>query len=201
MALSLTERRFADQHRQLQNRLAALTTVQLRSVWRLLNPDDLTGTTSDWLAAALRIVAEQNTVSAGIARAYIRQVRTATVGAPQGTLPAPGFSVEAARTSLLVTGPVRIERARRRGLDVGGAALQAFTESSRAGSRHAINGGRDTITQYASTDRRAGWSRVTSGNACDFCSLLAGRGAVYSAGSVSFEAHDGCGCSGALEFR
>ena len=40
-----------------------------------------------------------------------------------------------------------------------------------------------------------GYRRVTSGNACAFCSMLASRGAVYSQRGASFEAHDGCSCS------
>jgi hypothetical protein len=36
---------------------------------------------------------------------------------------------------------------------------------------------------------------VTSGNACDFCSMLADRGAVYGEASAEFEAHDHCSCS------
>jgi hypothetical protein len=42
---------------------------------------------------------------------------------------------------------------------------------------------------------------VTSGSACEFCSMLARRGAVYGAESVSFHAHDACGCSAEPVFR
>src|SRR5690606_420607 len=45
-----------------------------------------------------------------------------------------------------------------------------------------------------------GWRRVTDGNACGFCRMLADRGAVYKRETVDFGAHDRCGCSGAPSF-
>lgn len=189
MALSTSE-----QHRQLQVRLAALTVLKLREVWPLFSDPQA------WSAAAIRVIQEQHGASAALARAYIRNARSAALGsAPSGVLPQPGLNLDAVRTSLYVTGPVRVERARRRGLAI--PSDMAFTETSRAGSKHALNGGRETVTSYARSDGRAGFRRVTSGNSCDFCSLLAGRGAVYSSDTVDFRTHDGCRCSAGLEFR
>ena len=55
---------------------------------------------------------------------------------------------------------------------------------------------RYTVTDNATTDRAArGWQRVTDGNACAFCSMLAGRGTVYSEAGADFASHDACGCS------
>lgn len=202
MPLSPVERRLADSHRVAQARLGAVSTLQLLELWPLLKVDDLTASAPVWVSAVTLLVAEQKSQSEAVARAYIRSARLASLGqSPAASFPSTGLPVEALHTSLYVTGPVRIERARRRGLDVTAAANLARVESSRAASRHILNGGRETITQYARTDRRAGWARVTSGKACDFCSLLAGRGAVYSKSSVHFDAHDGCSCSGALAFR
>lgn len=62
--------------------------------------------------------------------------------------------------------------------------------------RLVLNGGRDTLTASIAADPRArGYQRVTSGNACDFCSMLADRGAVYGSESADFEAHSHCSCS------
>lgn len=38
-----------------------------------------------------------------------------------------------------------------------------------------------------------GWQREGTGR-CDFCSMLLGRGAVYSEASANFLSHDSCGC-------
>lgn len=39
-----------------------------------------------------------------------------------------------------------------------------------------------------------GWQRVGAGE-CDFCSLLIGRGFVYSEATADFESHDHCRCT------
>lgn len=61
--------------------------------------------------------------------------------------------------------------------------------------------GRGTVMGSSIGDPMAtGWQRVTDGNACGFCRMLASRGAVYSESSVTFGAHDDCGCSAAPAF-
>jgi hypothetical protein len=62
--------------------------------------------------------------------------------------------------------------------------------------RRVANYSRDTITESAVEDPQArGWQRVTSGGSCDFCTMLAGRGAIYTESSSDFESHDHCNCS------
>lgn len=57
------------------------------------------------------------------------------------------------------------------------------------------NGSRYTITTSSIADPHAdGWQRVGSGE-CAFCSMLIGRGAVYSEASADFASHDHCNCS------
>lgn len=193
MATTATGRRLTEQHRLAQLALEVATIAQLRRIWGSLDPNRLEQTTPGWLTAALAIVATQYQASALIARRYFQAFRIAEVGAALGDLPEPVFDRRAAATSLLVTGPVRLRRATE-------ATLPRFepiaqTEVARAGSRHAVNGGRETIRQASIDDRRArGWARITSGKPCRFCSLLAGRGAVYSEATVDFQAHDGCHC-------
>lgn len=60
---------------------------------------------------------------------------------------------------------------------------------------------RDTITLNTRRDPASvGWQRVTSGSSCKFCSMLAGRGAVYRAASARFASHPGCDCAAAPVF-
>jgi hypothetical protein len=71
----------------------------------------------------------------------------------------------------------------------------ALTRTSGSISRHVLNGGRETILRSVAEDREAlGWGRVTDGDPCAFCAMLAGRGPVYQEDTVGFEAHDECGC-------
>ena len=52
-----------------------------------------------------------------------------------------------------------------------------------------------TVASNSIDDRAAkGWRRVGDGNSCEFCSMLLGRGAVYTEASADFSSHDHCGC-------
>lgn len=55
--------------------------------------------------------------------------------------------------------------------------------------------GEDVIANSSRDPRSTGWKRVTSADACKFCVMLAGRGAVYSADTCRFASHDHCKCS------
>lgn len=189
-------RRLTDQHRQAQARLAGLTVVELRQIWPLLDKSSPTDSTA-WVNAAVRVISSQFAVSAALARRYFQSFRSAEIGSQlPGTLPEPALEEDAVRKSLMVTGPVRVERALRKGLPIGSAVDLAFVESTRAANRHVLTGGRETIVQAAAVDRRAaGYRRITSSGACDFCEMLGGRGAVYTARSGDFQAHDGCNCA------
>jgi hypothetical protein len=59
---------------------------------------------------------------------------------------------------------------------------------------------RDTVTGNTERDPQAiGWRRIASGG-CKFCSMLAARGAVYTANTARFAAHEHCHCTAAPAF-
>lgn len=61
--------------------------------------------------------------------------------------------------------------------------------------RRIANYARATVTTSAVADPQArGWTRVGDGSSCEFCSMLLGRGGVYSEASADFAAHDHCAC-------
>lgn len=61
--------------------------------------------------------------------------------------------------------------------------------------RHIANADRLTVATSSVHDPQArGWQRVGDGRTCEFCSMLLGRGAVYSEATADFQAHDHCGC-------
>ena len=76
-----------------------------------------------------------------------------------------------------------------------------------AAARHAANGGREQVQASSKADPRAlGWVRVTSGDPCYFCALLASRPPVYKEDSFDasdalfdgpgrHKVHDNCSCS------
>lgn len=68
--------------------------------------------------------------------------------------------------------------------------------------RIVANASRYTIAGSAVADPGTdGWQRVGQGLNCTFCSMLIGRGSVYSEAGADFAAHDHCNCSAAPAFR
>lgn len=60
--------------------------------------------------------------------------------------------------------------------------------------RRIANASRQVVRLSSIEDPAAqGWQRSTSGG-CNFCQMLASRGAVYSERSADFASHDHCGC-------
>lgn len=60
---------------------------------------------------------------------------------------------------------------------------------------------RDTITINAGQDAAAmGWARIARPIACDFCVMLAQRGAVYKRSTATFGSHDNCHCKASPSF-
>ncbi len=96
-------------------------------------------------------------------------------------------------TSLVSTGPARVrdirEDAERAGPERGGlddpdviAELEsAGRNAARSADRATLLAGRDLVERAGARDRRVvGWARVTDGNPCSFCAMLASRGAIYT---------------------
>ena len=181
-------------HRLAQAKLSAEVVADLLKVWPLLDPNALDATVDRWLTASHAIVAKKHGDSAALAREYLRRFRAVELGTPitAWTPPAaPAAAIDAIRTSLVVQGPVRIKAAMVARTPLEQAVQTAAGTSSAAGSRHALTGGRDTITEAAKVDERAqGLRRVTSGDSCKFCSMLATRTDF----TYEFKAHDGCHC-------
>lgn len=76
----------------------------------------------------------------------------------------------------------------------------ALTYISGGLQRIIANADRGTIQASSVADRRArGWARAGVGD-CDLCTLLLGRGAVYTEATSQFETHDRCGCIGVPVF-
>jgi len=198
VAATVAARRLTEMHRVAQARIAAQSVVQLRRVWPLLDPDDLDESFDRWIAAAAPIVGTNRRASAELAANYVRTFKRLELGA-RAVAPVVLAAVApsaAVTTSLLVTGPVAVKQALARGVSIDRAMRTAEARSAAAAMRHALNGGRDTITATISEDRDAlGWARVTSGRPCAFCAMLSSRGPVYKGeDTAGFQPHDNCHC-------
>lgn len=77
-----------------------------------------------------------------------------------------------------------------------GLAVSTFiSRISTAAARHTKTASRSTVINTAVLNEAA-WARQLSGaEDCPFCTMLAGRGAVYSRDTVGFRTHDNCDCT------
>jgi len=141
--------------------------------------------------------------SAVLSHDYYSRFRNVEIGTPfeQPRLIVKDLPPEV-RGSLTVTGPVRIKEHLSNGIPAQRANREALVAASRSASRHVLNGGRDAL--YADVDKdeiALGYARVTDGDPCYFCAMLASRGPAYKTGRSAFYAegggkyHDGCGCT------
>lgn len=109
---------------------------------------------------------------------------------------------KAVERSLLVTGPSEVKRRTANREPEASAMDNAFVSAAGAASRHVLTGSRETMLTLVQADEVAlGWARVTDGDPCAFCAMLASRGPVYkSAATAGFKAHDNCACSAEAVF-
>lgn len=182
------------EHRSKQLLLRRQTISETKALTPLLKWNDLDGSYGRLERAMRPVVARNLQTSSGLSSAYLRALRAkrgpgGRVDPVRATLDGDQFA-----TSLRVTTVVAAKNAASRGLagDLALARVAALAANSM--TRLVLNGGRDTIIETLRQDR-ARYSRVLGGSGCDFCQMLAGRGAVYSAETADFEAHDKCACT------
>lgn len=196
MAATPAGAQLTERHRTAQLALRALALRQVLEIWPAFNVEDPARSWPPVEAALLAVIGERRAVSASLAAGYFEAFRRAEGVGGVATPVLGAFDDEAvarARTSLQVTGYVTAERLRAlKHADPGRVAL---VRVSGAVTRHVLAGGRETLLASARSDRRArGWARVTSAEPCEFCSMLASRGGVYTAISGAFQSHDHCAC-------
>lgn len=189
-AAALTE-----QHRLMQLRVRASTLRGFMLLWPLWNGDS--ASFARLVQATKPLVRVNHQLSATAAVAYYESFRKAEeiTGAATPRLAGP-IDVQQLVKSMYVTGEVMTKNALASGQSPQEARQTALTRVSGAVTRHALAGGRDTIISSVGADKHSeGWARVTDGDPCAFCAMLAGRGPVYkSEFTADFQAHDHCGC-------
>lgn len=205
MAATVEASRLTEAHRVAQARLGADTVRLVLAAFPLLDGTDLDGTLARWLRVVLPVLRSQRSTSAKLAANYLTTFRTLELGMTARSVAlalADALPVEAATTSLVVTGPASIKANISRGLALPEAMQTAQVATSRAAMRHVMDGGRQTIMETVRSDRQAkGWARATSGRACSFCAMIASRGPVFTEDTAHFEAHDGCSCTAEPVYR
>ncbi len=198
MALTTEGASLTEAHRVAQVNLSGEALRDFVAIWRLLDPEALDSTFPGYARALQAVIDARREQSVRLSAAYLRAFRDveASTTKPLTIERAGALAREQAMTSLLVTGPVTIKTARRKGATVAKAAETGFVSSAGAVKRLVLSGGRETLMETAAADPAAhGVARATDGDPCHFCAMLASRGAVFvSEASAAFKPHDACGC-------
>lgn len=178
--------------RNAQSGVSALVERDLARVFARVATEDARFVRDVLLEAAPLIVDQYAQIAQTVGLDWYQAVRAAALGPGAAPMP-PGSPIPLPDTAERVVATVR-----RAVGDLFGehprpdSALHSITSKCQ---QYALEGSRDGIRVASLRDPASrGWSRSTNANACEFCVELAGRGAVYSADSVDFEAHDGCNC-------
>lgn len=188
------------QHQAAQVRNAAAAAAASRAAWALLDVDALDDT-AQWLALQLQVMGYFHGLSAQLASGYLQAFKRAETGGSLTVVRGERPPDEQVMTSLAVTGPATVKRHIGRGMPPSAAMRRGFRRMTGALARHVQSGGRQTIERTTESDPDAlGWRRVTDGDPCAFCALVASRGPVYGsrADAGDFpgrQYHDACGCT------
>ncbi len=196
MARTVAGRQLTEQHRQGQLQVRARALRDFARVWPVWTGDE--ASFQEMLTVSLPLIRAYNGLSATMAGGYFDAFRMAEN--PGGTATAklpPPLDEALVLGPLHVTGIDMTRRAIAAGASPQAARQTALVRATGTVGRQVLTGGRDTIVLSTAADKKAGgWERVTSGDPCAFCVLVASRGAVFSEDTADFQSHDHCSCSG-----
>lgn len=212
-------------HRRAQEQVSAVTVAIMLRLWPMLNPDDQ-GSVDRWLSLVLAAIRRERAESANLAAGWLTAYRHIEIPDAESFQVRPMVEIneEKVVASMMTMGPQALRkelearqageavRARREGREQRVVGITAQRRrvlgkaQAAAAVRHVHDGARDTASDVVTRDKRViGYMRVTDGDPCWFCAMLASRGPVYredsfNASDIRFhgpgnaKAHDGCGC-------
>lgn len=205
MALTAEGKALTEAHRVGQIAIGERADAALRMVWPVLDPSSLDASEPAWMGASLGLMRPHFEDSVSLSRAYAAEYRTAEGVAP-GPLARPEWAQRYMAENLHLSGPVRVKLLVKGGMAGDAAAAAAVTKFAGIVRRGVLSGGRMMINETAQNDSRAiGWRRVTDGNPCTFCAMVASRGPVYGRDTVlttgeGLRYHGHCGCTAELVY-
>lgn len=195
MAITEDGANLTTQHRQAQLAIRARALQDFVRLWPTWTGDD--ESFQRLLAAVLPLVTVYRGLSAALSRTYFDSFRRAegVAGSAVAVL-VPEMPQAEIFGTLHLTGAEMTSRALSAGVAPEKARQAALVRTSGTVTRLVLDAGRTTVTESVASDKHAlGWARVTAGQPCAFCVLLASRGPVYKEHTVAFEAHDHCSCA------
>lgn len=196
--ITASGRLLIDAHRRSQVGISAEATGVLTNLWQEY------GDTPLWVPMAVQVVRHFSNRSTALALQYLRSYRYVEIG--RNDLAEVPHEIDTARTGGLmwVVGPGLVQQMIGLGSEPSAAKTYATWKVINAGQKIIMDGGRNTIMDSAlANDQAAGFHRVTDGNPCTFCAMIAARQGVYRSEAAARNAkrwHGHCGCTVAEVF-
>ena len=169
----------------------------LRRVWPALDFARLDATYPVWASSVEQVVRHYEDLSIERTRQYVETFYSheGIKGRPAPYVLVPRAPQEKLDALLHSQAVASIKTATASALPVVQTLDRTFSTTSMSMVRAVRDRSREYVRQTSLTDDRlGGWSRVGTGDTCGFCSMLIGRGAVYSEKSVRFASHLNCNC-------
>lgn len=193
-------------HRVAQLKLVRLIQLQSAANWSVMDFADLDASSLEWLSRQSQIVLAGRERAAVQAAKTYQDMRVAQIGERLAVQPSSAVGANAVTqtvTSLRVSGPVAVKQSVARGSTPAKAMSDGLSSVLSATQRLVMAGDRSMfINMLGMESSTVYYERVTGGaNPCDWCLMLSGRGAVYTADTADFPAHDNCSCSIQPKFR
>lgn len=199
MAVTALGTALTSRHRLQQLQLRSATVRDLLLLFRRFDPLELSKSWSAIEPALVALIQARHPISAGLAGRYLAEFRNAEqVAGTASVVLAPSLTAEELIPNLRVVGIANAWRLKDMNRAPGEIVKTTITNVEGEVTRQTLAGGRSTLVDTVRADPKArGYTRVTDGNPCHFCAMLAGRGPVYNSdASSSFDAHRKCGCTG-----
>lgn len=194
MALTPLGDELTQAHRLAQLELATAAAGEADVLWSELNVSD----PYPWAYAQALLLADRKGQSGRLTEAYLAEFSGVEYGQPVEIAP-PRIELDGMIGVAIGAGANAVTNLTDTGVDEALALDQIrkrFNETVAAETQRTY---REMIANSSGQQRKA-WRRVTDGNPCAFCAMLASRGPVYqeSTATVSKYAlryHKGCGCT------
>ena len=157
-----------------QIELARDTTRRLLEISGSLNFKAIDSSSDGWMTAVESVVASRFDQSVDRGTAMYQDYRTASGVSGAAPTVAPVLDKSGLRGALTLTGPYAAKHAMATGVSIRTAFESIFANTTGAAVRAVLGGGRDVIQGTANADPVCtGYMRVTSGNPCNFCAMVA----------------------------
>lgn len=200
MATTAIGEALTEAHRRSQLTLSAELLAEIARIWPTFDPSSIDASWGLLEPVIASLVAMYRDRSSGLSLNYLRRFAEAEVGAQIALTPAGALAADELAANLTFSGPITAKKLLRSG--GGNVSIRTLEQVAATSMRLSANGGRDSIHATAAAEPRiVGWYRVTDGNPCAFCAMVAGLGVHYASKQTASRTmsgrkyHDRCGCT------